>query len=283
MDNSLAASPENRASFLSERAFLGISALLFILSVAGTIYSSGAMTGMAASTPAPMSDSAASDSAMASMPGMSMPDQPQGDQPQGNPPQGTPAASFMAMWLVMMVAMMLPSLVPTLLRYRRALRSAGSIHIGIITALAGASYFAVWAVFGIVVYLLTLAVTAAATHWMGLAQSTPLLTGIALLVAGVFQLTAWKAHQLVCCRDMPVTASAWKYGLRLGLRCSLCCVGFMLILVVIGMMNLAAMALVAAGITIERLAPKPERIVRAAGILILVTSVVVIVQSLRMS
>jgi len=44
----------------------------------------------------------------------------------------------------------------------------------------------------------------------------------------------------------------------------------MVILLVTGMMNLASMAIVAAAITLERLAPKPELIAHAAGIIIIV-------------
>src|SRR5207302_11310669 len=57
------------------------------------------------------------------------------------------AASFLGMWIVMMVAMMLPSLVPTLWRYRQA-------GHGPMTALVGVGYFAVWTVFGMFAYLL---------------------------------------------------------------------------------------------------------------------------------
>src|SRR5437588_5966684 len=60
------------------------------------------------------------------------------------------AASFLGMWIVMMVAMMLPSLVPTLWRYRQA-------GLGQLTTLVGVGYFAVWTVFGMVAYLLGLA------------------------------------------------------------------------------------------------------------------------------
>src|SRR2546430_869338 len=59
--------------------------------------------------------------------------------------------------------------------------------------------------------------------------------------------------------------TAWRYGLSLGLHCSQCCVGLMAILLVIGVMNVLAMAVVAAAITVERLAPAGERVARATG------------------
>src|SRR2546422_7864003 len=57
------------------------------------------------------------------------------------------AAAFLGMWVVMMVAMMLPSLVPTLWRYRQA-------GLGLMTLLVGVGYFVVWTVFGLAAFLL---------------------------------------------------------------------------------------------------------------------------------
>ena len=164
------------------------------------------------------------------------------------------AASFLGMWIVMMVAMMLPSLVPTLWRYSQA-------GLGQLTTLVGVGYFAVWTVFGMVVYLLGLA----------LPRATPVAVGVVVLLAGFLQFTAWKARHLACCREagrdgVPADAgTAWRHGLSLGLHCSQCCVGLMAILLVIGVMNVLAMTVVAAAITVERLAPAGERVARATG------------------
>lgn len=59
--------------------------------------------------------------------------------------------------------------------------------------------------------------------------------------------------------------TAWRHGVRLGLHCSCCCAGPMAILLVIGMMDMRAMAVVTVAITAERLAPMGERIARAIG------------------
>src|SRR5439155_910586 len=56
-----------------------------------------------------------------------------------------------------------------------------------------------------------------------------------------------------------------RHGLRLGLHCSHCCAALMVILLVIGVMDLRAMAVVAAAITLERLAPAGERVAGAIG------------------
>ena len=48
-----------------------------------------------------------------------------------------------------------------------------------------------------------------------------------------------------------------------------CCAGLMGILLVTGIMDLKAMGFVTAAITIERLAPRGERIARALGVVVI--------------
>jgi predicted metal-binding membrane protein len=99
------------------------------------------------------------------------------------------------------------------------------------------------------------------------------MSGSVVLIAGMVQFTAWKAHQLACCRqvarrDQPLlanTRTAWRHGLSLGLRCSCCCAGHTATLLVIGVMDLRAMAVVTTAITLERLAPAGEQIARITG------------------
>ena len=173
------------------------------------------------------------------------------------------AASFLGMWVVMMVAMMLPSLVPMLWRYRQAVGSNGETRLGRLTALVGVGYFFVWAVFGMAAFPLGVA----------LARAVPIAVGFVIIIAGFLQFTAWKARHLACCREAPGhgrtlradAGTAWRHGLRLGLHCSSCSAGLMAILLVIGVMDLRAMAVVAAAITVERLAPAGERVARATG------------------
>ena len=198
------------------------------------------------------------------------------------------AAAFMGMWVVMMVAMMLPSLVPMLSRYRRAVRVYDETRLGAMTVLAGAGYFLIWASVGAVAYPLGASIAAAEMRWPALARSVPISTGVILLLAGGVRLTAWKAHQLECCRSAPESSrslrpearSAWRYGLRLGVHCGMCCCGFMMTLLVTGVMDLGVMALVAAGITVERLAPRPERAARTAGVLAIAAGALMIARAI---
>jgi predicted metal-binding membrane protein len=184
------------------------------------------------------------------------------------------AASFLGMWLVMMVAMMLPSLVPMLGRYRQAVGSAGETRLGRLTALVGVGYFFVWTAFGLAAFPLSVA----------LARAVPIAVGVVVLIAGALQFSAWKARHLACCREAPGrgrtlpadAGTAWRHGLRLGLHCTQCSVGLMAILLAIGVMDLRAMAVVAAAITVERLAPAGERVALATGAVVVAAGLVLI-------
>src|SRR5438128_2480395 len=50
------------------------------------------------------------------------------------------AAAFLGMWVLMMVAMMLPSLVPMLWRYRQLVRRTSDRRLGWLTALVATGY-----------------------------------------------------------------------------------------------------------------------------------------------
>jgi predicted metal-binding membrane protein len=121
------------------------------------------------------------------------------------------------------------------------------------------------------------------------AEAVPLLAGAVVALAGALQFTGFKARHLACCREAPGrdhplppgARAAWRHGVGLGLHCCLCCAGLMAILLVMGVMDLRAMAAVAAAIMVERVAPDGARAGRAigsiavgAGVLLLVTRAV---------
>lgn len=261
--------PPMAAERASHRVFFGASALLFAASAAGTIAWCGAMAAMGGM---PMSGGWTLSMVWMRMPGQTWP--------------GT-AASFLGMWVVMMVAMMLPSLVPMLWRYRQALGGAGETRVGRLTAVAGAAYFSVWAAVGTVVFALGVPLAAVAVQQPPLARSLPIAAGAVVLLAGGLQLTSWKTHHLACCRKAPERdqvlpanpRTAWRHGLRLALHCSYCCGGLMAILVVLGVMDLRAMALVTAAITAERLVPAGERVARAIGAVVVVAGLLLIARA----
>ncbi|HEY2627829.1 MAG TPA: DUF2182 domain-containing protein [Usitatibacter sp.] len=239
----------------SRRAFLGVSALLFAASAAVTVVWSASMSAMGEM---PMPGGWTMSMAWMRMPGQTWPGA---------------AASFLGMWVVMMVAMMLPSLMPMLWHYRLAVGRTGETRLGRLTALVGVGYFFVWTAFGLAAFALGGALAALEMQLPVLARAVPVAAGVVVLSAGALQFTAWKSHHLACCRQAPGRGrtlpadarTAWRHGLRLGLYCSYCCGGLTAILLVIGVMDLRAMAVVTAAITVERVAPAGERVARAIG------------------
>ncbi len=189
-------------------------------------------------------------------------------------------AAVVSVWMVMMVAMMLPSFTPVLLDYRRRLREAHGPRVGTPTMLAGLGYFLAWAGAGMVAYLLGAAATAAATRWPALGPLAPWAGSVALLAAGAIQLTAWKARHLERCRmgllcggePSATRWSACRDGLRYGRHCCLSCAGLVLAMQAPGVMGLAAIAGITGLITLERVARRPDRAARAAGVLLLLAA-----------
>ncbi len=94
------------------KQLLVVSALLFAASAAITIVCCQAMSAM---EEMPMPGGWTMSMAWMRMPGQTWPGA---------------AASFLGMWVVMMMAMMLPSLVPMLWRYRQAVGSTGETRLG---------------------------------------------------------------------------------------------------------------------------------------------------------
>jgi len=254
---------------VSHGALFGVSALVFAASAALTAFWCGSVSAMGEM---PMPGGWGMSMTWMRMPGQTWP---------------AAASSFLGMWVVMMVAMMLPSLVPMLSRYRQAVVRTGQTCLGRLTALVAVGYFFVWTVLGMAVFPLGVALAAVEMQRPPLARAAPIVVGVVVLIAGALQFSPWKARHLACCRPaagrngmLPAdAATAWRHGLRLGRHCIHCCAPLMAILLAVGVMDLRAMALVAAAITAERLPPAGEGVARAIGIVVMGAGWVLIVRA----
>lgn len=255
---------------ISQQAFLGTSALLFMASTGLTVLGSHSMSGMGEM---PMSGGWSMSMAWMRMPGQTW--------------IGS-AGSFLGMWVVMMTAMMLPSLVPMLWRYRQAVGRTGDTRLGWLTVLAGTGYFFVWTVFGLAVFPVGVVLATTEMQIPALARAVPLAVGVVAILAGMVQFTRWKVRYLTSCREEPTRArllptdvrTAWHQGLHFGLHCSLSCANLTVILLVVGVMNLRAMAAVTVAITAERLAPAGERVAGVIGSIAVAAGLALIVRSI---
>ena len=256
----------------SRRTFVGVSAIFFAVSAAVTVLWCASMS--------TMGEMRMPGGWTMSMLWMRMPEQSW---------LGA-AASFLGMWVAMMVSMMLPSLAPMLWRYRQGVAMTGETRLARLTALLSLGYFLVWAVLGMAVFLLGVVLAVLEVKLPVLARAVPAAAGGVVMVAGALQFTKWKAHQLACCRMAPTCSSAfapvlgvaWRQGLGLGLRCSGCCAGLTAALLAVGVMNLPAMAVVTVAITVERLAPAAVQVTRAVGVIAFGAGLLLIVRAARL-
>jgi predicted metal-binding membrane protein len=181
---------------------------------------------------------------------------------------GLGLAAFVPVWTLMMAAMMLPSVAPAASRYvrsRSGRRAAG-------TAGLAAGYLAVWAAAGVPAFGL-----AWLAGWVtGRHPGAVHVVAIAVIAAcGVYQLSAPKDRCLMHCRA-PLArpqrdgwAADWGVGVRHGAYCLGCCWALMVILIAVGVMNVAAMVGLAVVVLIEktwRWGPAAGRVAGAAAL-----------------
>jgi predicted metal-binding membrane protein len=170
-----------------------------------------------------------------------------------------------AMWAVMMGAMMLPSAMPLLLLYHGALRrQAPPSRVFLCVAAMIVGYLTIWAAFSV-------GATAAQRLLSRLLVLSPMMEmtsgvaiGITLLLAGVYQLTPWKARCLHVCRaPLSMVMQRWrsgmagavKMGTEHGVYCVACCWALMLLLFAGGVMNLVVIAGLTVVVLIEKVSP----------------------------
>jgi predicted metal-binding membrane protein len=188
----------------------------------------------------------------------------------------SPAPLFLAVWVSMMVAMMFPSVAPMVSIFStvgRNRRSAGGSAVPTWVFLAG--YLAVWSLFGVGAYLLSLAVPAVGMSAPGLRTYSPLVGGIVLVLAGLYQWSPLKGVCLHHCRSpLGFLLHSWRngyggaflMGFTHGAYCVGCCWGLMVVLFAVGLMNLGWMVLLAAVIFAEKIFRHGPLIGRLAGL-----------------
>jgi predicted metal-binding membrane protein len=200
---------------------------------------------------------------------------------------GMGVALFMIIWVIMMIAMMLPSAAPMILTYARVQRDhelGGRVLMPTVVFLG--AYLFIWTLFGALVYVGALAASGLAQQIPWLMMNAARIGGGILVLAGLYQLTPIKRACLAKCRTpLEFMRTSWRDGssgaIRMGLAHGLACLGCSWLLFVllfpVGLMNLAAMALLTALILAEKCLPSGERIARVATLALLLYGMLVIV------
>lgn len=193
-------------------------------------------------------------------------------------PRATSAGAFgltFMMWTIMMAAMMLPSAAPAILLYGTLVRkhtAAGKVLPAVSRFVAG--YLLVWTAFSLAATVLQTALEYAALLTPDMATASTRLGALALIAAGVYQLTPLKAACLGKCRNpLQFFITHWrdghhgalKMGLEHGAYCVGCCWAIMLLLFVAGVMNLVWVALITAFVFIEKVFPGARLITLGAS------------------
>ena len=171
---------------------------------------------------------------------------------------GLPLWGRVLLWITMMVGMMIPPEVPTLVGLARIERFGRWQAVGRAAALLG-GYLAVWAVASAGLALLDARLGAWGLMSHEMASRSVALNVAILVAAGLVQLSPWKSACLERCRSIPQRlqdgAGPLNSGLRHGLASVSSCGVLMLVLLVVGAMNWAAMLLLTGLLVAERLAP----------------------------
>lgn len=192
---------------------------------------------------------------------------------------GLSGALFLAIWLVMMVAMMFPSAAPMILMFskiyagkRQEPRQGQSF---VPTWIFVSAYLCIWALFGVVAYGGALAVEALAQVWSWLADNGGRIGGALLILGGLYQLSPFKEVCLAKCRTpLGFILGSWRSGywgsFRMGLEhgayCLGCCWLLFVILFPLGIMNVAAMAVLSVLIFAEKTLPVGRRVGQLAAV-----------------
>lgn len=137
---------------------------------------------------------------------------------------------FIAVWVAMMAAMMLPGLAPAVLTRARDWSGARAVPRFAV------SYLAVWAAVGVAVYEVD-------------RPHGTLVAGVVTLAAGLYEFTPVKQHFRRRCREMAGS------GFGFGLCCLGSSIGLMAMLVALGVMSLAWMAVITVLASAQKLLP----------------------------
>jgi len=199
---------------------------------------------------------------------------------------GLGASLFLAVWVTMMVAMMFPSAAPMIMIFSRvydAKRQQGQSFVP--TWIFVSAYLLIWVLFGVLAYIFALAVQELARTTPGLADNAARAGGILLIVGGLYQLSPLKQACLAKCRSpLGFILGSWREGywgyFRMGLEhgayCLGCCWLLFVILFPLGIMNVAAMAVLALLIYAEKIVPAGRRISQLAAVALIAYGVLVI-------
>ncbi len=202
---------------------------------------------------------------------------------EGGPPLWVALGLFAVAWQVHVAAMMLPSSLPLVAMFHQASAAQPSPERARLAFHAG--YAAVWTVFGILALAADALVHRTVESWGWLAARPWLVGGSVLLVAGALQFSRLKDACLRECRHPSGflvrhyrhgPGAAFELGARHGAFCVGCCAGLMVVMVAVGIADIAWMAPFAALMYLEKATAWGHRVVAPVGLSLLALGALVL-------
>ena len=199
---------------------------------------------------------------------------------------GMNAPLFLTIWVVMMVAMMFPTAAPMILMFARVhinKRERGQPFVQ--TWVFVSAYMVIWVLFGVLAYLFAVKTEELAKQLPWLVDNRSRIGGAILILAGLYQFSPLKRSCLSKCRT-PLDfllgswregySGAFRMGIEHGVYCFGCCWLLFVILFPLGVMNVAAMAVITLLIFAEKVSPVGWRIAQIAAIALIIYGILVI-------
>jgi predicted metal-binding membrane protein len=192
----------------------------------------------------------------------------------------------LAMWVVMMAAMMLPSIMPMVLGFAALSRQRRAQRLPYArTGVFVLGYLAVWSGFSLLATLAQWGLLEARLVTPMMVSAAPWLAGALLVIAGVFQFTPLKHACLSRCASpfgfllnewRDGTFGAWTMGLRHGAYCVGCCGLLMALLFVFGVMNVLWVAVLSIYVLLEKMLPQVRWLHHAGGVVLIAWGMAVV-------
>ena len=174
-------------------------------------------------------------------------------------------AAAVVMWTAMMTVMMLPSAAPMILVFSALNRKRAANTTQIVpTWIFTSGYILVWIGFSFLAASIQFILHSLALLSSELSILNPIVSGVVLIAAGIYQFTRVKNVCLKNCQSpMDFLAANWRegrlgsfvMGIKHGIYCLGCCWVLMTLLFVAGVMNILWVAVIAAFIFVEKILP----------------------------
>lgn len=193
------------------------------------------------------------------------------------------------MWWVMMVAMMLPSATPTILLYTRVMHFAKKSTASVVVVATFSfmlGYLSSWLIFSFFATFFHWALQQANLLSMLMIVRSGWLSGLLLIIVGLYQLSPFKQYCLKYCQSPASFIAthirygqfgAYRMGLKHGMYCVGCCWLLMLLLFVAGVMNLVWIAILSIFVLAEKAFPHISKLPQLSAILLLTWGMTILI------